>query len=178
MSSEEEEENSIPDDGSGEKPKPNSIPAESSSEADVSEEEFGHLVDLASKGNLDSSSQKKIASMLVSVTKSREFSGPYPPPEILSQYPQDVQNEICRMARSAHEHQKELDHIDRKDGSEERKRGQYIGGTIAITGLIVTAVIAFVAPYTAAIVGALDLLGLTAVFAYPRYLESRNNSDK
>ncbi|MDZ7809358.1 MAG: hypothetical protein U5L11_03415 [Arhodomonas sp.] len=47
------------------------------------------------------------------------------------------------------------------------RRGQWIGGVIAVTGLIVAAVIAPYSVVAAAIIGALDLFGTGRRFALP-----------
>jgi len=59
------------------------------------------------------------------------------------------------------------------------KRGQLIGGGIAITGLVAAAVIAPFSPTAAAIIGGLDLFGMVALFVAPRILPTlRGDEDE
>ncbi len=54
------------------------------------------------------------------------------------------------------------------------KRGQRYGLTIALSGLLVTAWIAQYSPTAAVIIGAIDLVGLVAIFVAPRIFQFRS----
>ena len=53
--------------------------------------------------------------------------------------------------------------------------GQYIGGSIAIVGLVAAAWIAQYSAVAAGIIATLDLFGMVALFVAPRLLENRQN---
>ncbi len=115
-------------------------------------------------------------SVIMTAIRQETFIGPLPPPEQLSQYDTQTRETILSMAQNeqAHVHSMRLQGL--KGAIAKDKRGQYIGGTIAITGLIVAAIIAPYSAVAAAVIGSLDLFGMVALFVAPRLLEKSRNS--
>ena len=73
-------------------------------------------------------------------------------------------NIILDMAQNEQRHAHELRERGLNGAIAKDKRGQWLGASIAITGLFVAA---FVAPYSAAaaaIIGSLDLFGMVVLF--------------
>ena len=117
------------------------------------------------------------ASVVMTATHHQSFSGPIPPPEQLAKYPEDARRLILDMAhkeqaRAHNMNEKALTGAIRKD-----RLGQYIGGTIAIVGLVAAAWIAQYSAVAAGIIATLDLFGMVALFVAPRLLESRKNNE-
>lgn len=106
----------------------------------------------------------------------QSFTGPLPPPHLLAQYDRDTRRVILDMARNEQEHT----HAMQRQGLEgtvlKDRRGQWIGGTIAVTGLVVAAVIAPHSAVAAGLIGTLDLFGMVALFVAPRILEYRGKT--
>ena len=147
------------------------------SESDVS----AALVEDLKRGALTADQQRQLADLLrsapnsvvMTATRHECFLGPIPPPEQFHQYSDDVRQIILKMAQDEQTHahsmaKKALDGAISKD-----RRGQIVGGLIAIGGL---GAAAWIAPYSAvaaAIIGALDLFGMVALFVAPRVFEHR-----
>ena len=130
-------------------------------------------------GTLSPDEQKKLHQLITAVpssvaltaTRQETFIGPLPPPEQLAGYDAPTRETILSMARNeqSHVHSMRLQGLNAAIAKD--KRGQYIGGTIAITGLVVAAVIAPYSAVAAAIIGSLDLFGMVALFVAPRILD-------
>lgn len=157
---------------------------ENGTKSAVSESEASAvLVEDLKRGALTADQQRQLAellssaphSVLMTATHHQCFSGPLPPPEQFQQYSEDARQIILKMAQDEQTHahsmaKKALDGAISKD-----RRGQITGGLIAIGGL---AAAAWIAPYSAvaaAIIGALDLFGMVALFVAPRVLEHRDS---
>ena len=107
------------------------------------------------------------------------FSGPLPPPQLLAQYDSQTRRAILEMAQAEQRHAHDMDRKGLEAAVQKDRRGQRIGGGIAITGLIAAAVIAPFSPAAAAIIGGLDLFGMVALFVAPRILPAlRRNGEE
>jgi len=153
-------------------------------EVTTPEQELRHLANKLHEGQLSPHEQYLLAELLdnepsevlMSVTRQQLHVGPLPPPDLLNQYDDATRQTILDMAskEQAHTHamqQKSIQGAIAKD-----RRGQLIGGLIAVAGLIAAAVIAPYSAVAAAIIGSLDLFGMVALFVAPRILEKRSQS--
>lgn len=135
------------------------------------------LLARAERGSLQPDEQKFLVHALHQRVEFHQSivqsSGPVPHPEIFEQYSEPVQERILAMAEKEQEHT----HAIRKEGLTGAitcdRRGQHYGLAVALAGLLAATVIAFESPTAAAVIGSFDLLGLVAVFVYPRFLKHR-----
>ena len=115
----------------------------------------------------------------VETTESTTFSGPVPPPDVLSAYDKLVPGAAARLIQMAEDvaaHQRELrarrldsDIEDRQAGRAESKRGQVFGliiGLAAIGGGTTAAVLG--APVPGGFIGTGGIVALVAVFVWGR----------
>lgn len=148
----------------------------------VEQGEVSSLIARLEAGTLTHDEQVRLAQamdgsgLIMTAMRRETFSGPIPPAEHLNQYDESVRQVIVQMARDEQVHahamrEKGLDGAISKD-----RRGQLIGGSIALTGLVVAAVIAPYSAVAAAIIGTLDLFGMVALFVAPRVLVKRNQN--
>ena len=105
------------------------------------------------------------------------FSGPIPPAEHLNQYDESVRRLIVQMAKDEQKHAHSMREQGLQGAINKDRRGQLLGGAIAITGLVVAAVIAPHSAAAAAIIGTLDLFGMVALFVAPRVLDKRRQDN-
>ncbi len=156
-------------------------PSESRDQASqVQQENIEKYFKTLEAGALSQEDQKELyqlitaapSSVVLTATRQQTYIGPLPPPEQLNQYDAHTRETIVSMARDeqVHVHSMRLQGI--KGAIAKDKRGQYIGGAIAITGLVVAAIIAPYSAVAAAIIGSLDLFGMVALFVAPRILEN------
>ena len=104
----------------------------------------------------------------------QSFTGPLPPPTLFAQYDAETRRVILDMAQCEQTHAHEMQRTGLDGAIAKDRRGQWIGGGIAISGLIAAAVIAPHSAVAAGIIGTLDLFGMVALFVAPRLLERRN----
>lgn len=134
--------------------------------------------DLPQQNNND-----KKASGMVSVSHvSRSFSGPLPPPEVLEHFNRVVPgsaDRIIRMAEEQFAHRTELEKKVINSDIARSKWGQILGFTIAIVGLVVSALVAI---YGSAIAGGFigvgTLASLVGVFMYGSKTRSSERETK
>ncbi|CAN8138951.1 hypothetical protein THIOSC15_1240025 [uncultured Thiomicrorhabdus sp.] len=144
------------------------------------------LVDELEQGGLTRSQQIQLAQLLknapasvvMTATHHQSFSGPIPPPEQLAKYPEDARKLILDMAQKEQNHGHNMNQAALTGAIHKDRLGQYIGGTIAIVGLVAAAWIAQYSAVAAGIIATLDLFGMVALFVAPRLLENRNNSEQ
>ncbi|UCZ56520.1 hypothetical protein LGV61_12440 [Desulfurispirillum indicum] len=143
------------------------------------------LVAKLDEGELTSVEQRKLSQLLhntpsvvMSVTRQQLHVGPMPPPELLNQYDNETRAVIVGMASKEQEHYHSMQRSGLAGAIAKDRRGQWLGGCIAVTGLVVAGVIAPYSPAAAAIIGTLDLFGMVALFVAPRILEARQNSQE
>ncbi|WP_186764411.1 DUF2335 domain-containing protein [Pistricoccus aurantiacus] len=105
------------------------------------------------------------------------FSGPIPPAEHLNQYDESVRRLIVQMAKDEQKHAHSMREQGLQGAINKDRRGQLLGGAIAITGLVVAAVIAPHSAAAAAVIGTLDLFGMVALFVAPRVLDKRRQDN-
>jgi uncharacterized membrane protein len=104
----------------------------------------------------------------------QSFSGPLPPPALFAQYDEATRRAILEMAQREQTHTHEMQRTGLDGAIAKDRRGQWIGGGIAVSGLIAAAVIAPYSTVAAGIIGTLDLFGMVALFVAPRLLERRH----
>jgi len=143
------------------------------------------LFDELQQGRLTESQQIQLAlllknapaSVVMTATHQQSFSGPIPPPEQLAKYPQDARKLILDMAHKEQSHAHNMNEKALAGAIQKDRLGQYIGGTIAVVGLIAAAWIAQYSAVAAGIIATLDLFGMVALFVAPRLLENRKDPD-
>jgi uncharacterized membrane protein len=111
-----------------------------------------------------------------------QYSGPIPPPELLRQYDQIIDNGAERIFSAFELQTRHRQSLERTvvDGNEERaKRGQWMGFTLAIVvlGLGTSMVFSGHDAAGATIVSA-DLVGLAGVFVYGRRTQRQEREAK
>lgn len=112
-------------------------------------------------------------SVVMSVTRQQVHVGPLPPPELLNQYDEKTRHTIVAMAEKEQCHVHEMQKLGLQGAVAKDRRGQFIGGLIAISGLVAAGAIAPYSATAAAIIGSIDLFGMVALFVAPRVLEKR-----
>jgi len=140
------------------------------------------VADLES-GGLSQAQQQQLAqllkssspSLVMTATHHQSFSGPIPPPEQLAKYQDDARQLILNMAQSEQTHAHTMNEQALNGAIQKDRLGQFIGGAIAIVGLIAAAWIAQYSVVAAGIIATLDLFGMVALFVAPRLLESRQS---
>lgn len=148
------------------------------------ESQLVSLVDELEQGGLSPSQQIKLAqllknapaSLVMTATHHQSFSGPIPPPDQLAKYPDDARKLILEMAHKEQVHAHNMNEKALSGAIQKDRLGQYIGGTIAIVGLVAAAWIAQYSAVAAGIIATLDLFGMVALFVAPRLLENRQGS--
>jgi uncharacterized membrane protein len=110
------------------------------------------------------------AERVVSIFSSESWFGPLPHPDSLRAFERTCPGAADRIIRMA---EKEQDHrhatSDRRLGITER--GQHYGLTIGLAGLGVTAILGlWGAPWVAAVIGTVDIVGLVSLFVIGRLL--------
>lgn len=111
---------------------------------------------------------------VIAQVRAESFRGPLPHPEILQQYPEDARALVLQMAQKEQEHVHTIESQRLQNAAAKDRRGQWFGLSIGLFGLFVTPIIAVFSGTAAAIIGAIDLLGLVAVFVAPRISAARN----
>lgn len=154
------------------------------SSGDLNQEQaLASLVENLESGSLTKTKQVQLAellknappSLVMTATHHQSFSGPIPPPEQLSNYPDDARQVILSMAQNEQNHSHAMNEKALNGAISKDRLGQYIGGTIAIVGLVAAAWIAQYSAVAAGIIATLDLFGMVALFVAPRLLENRQN---
>ncbi|MBE0472519.1 MAG: DUF2335 domain-containing protein, partial [Methyloprofundus sp.] len=97
---------------------------------------------------------------MMTATHHQSFSGPIPPPEQLAKYPEDARKLILDMAQKEQDHAHSMNQTALTGAIKKDRVGQYIGGTIAIVGLVAAAWIAQYSAVAAGIIATLDLFGM------------------
>lgn len=143
----------------------------------VSPEVISELITSLDAGQLSKTQQLKLSSLLkntpesllvLTTTYQESFSGPLPAPEALAKYDESTRSIILDMALKEQEHSHKMEY-KALDGAIKKDRfGQYIGGSIAISGLLAAAWISQYSAMAAGIIATLDLFGIVALFVAPR----------
>jgi uncharacterized membrane protein len=147
------------------------------------QDQIVELVAKLEQGCLTQSQQSQLARLLKSAptefvltaTHHQSFSGPIPPPEQLNQYTEDARKLILDMAHKEQSHTHLMNEKALTGAIQKDRLGQYIGGSIAIFGLMAAAWIAQYSAVAAGIIATLDLFGMVALFVAPRMLENRKS---
>lgn len=114
-----------------------------------------------------------VSSVVTTAFHDEVHDGPLPPADELNRYDDLAKRIILQMAQDEQKSEHALRMEGLRGAINKDRRGQMVGGAIAITGLIVAAVIAPHSAVAAAIIGTLDLFGMVALFVAPRILERR-----
>lgn len=141
--------------------------------------EVAQLFEKLESGTLSHDEQMQLGeimqapAVMMMAMRHETFSGPIPPAEHLNQYDESVRNIIVQMAQDEQRHAHRVREQGLQGAINKDRRGQLLGGAIAITGLLVAAAIAPHSAAAAAIIGTLDLFGMVALFVAPRVLDKR-----
>lgn len=116
-------------------------------ESSIQESQLVSLVDELEQGGLTQNQQIQLAQLLKSASASvvmtathhQSFSGPIPPPEQLAKYPEDARKLILDMAHREQVYTHNMNEKALTGAIQKDRLGQYIGGTIAIVGLVAAA---------------------------------------
>jgi len=147
-------------------------------------QELNQLTSKLHEGSLTEADQKRMASLvemeispaqsILMASQSESFIGPVPHPDLLRRYDQETRRIIVEMAQKEQVHTHSMQTQGLESTVARDKRGQRYGLTIALSGLLVTAWIAQYSPTAAVIIGAIDLVGLVAIFVAPRIFQFRS----
>lgn len=112
--------------------------------------------------------------------QEHQYSGPVPPPEILSGFEQIIPGaaeRILAMAEENGRHQREMEKAAITFASDTVKRGQVYGLIIGILAFI-TCIVALLlgSESTAMTIGGVTIVGLVAVFVTGRSKKTRNSN--
>ncbi|MBE0508374.1 MAG: DUF2335 domain-containing protein [Marinospirillum sp.] len=148
------------------------------------EQQLHQLATKLHQGQLSAQEQSLLAELLdnepgevlMSVTRQQLHVGPLPPPDLLNQYDDATRQTILSMASKEQAHAHDMQQKSLQGAIAKDRRGQVIGGVIAVAGLVAAAAIAPYSTVAAAIIGSLDLFGMVALFVAPRILEKRSQS--
>lgn len=125
--------------------------------------------------------RKAILGVLVSVKRS-SFSGPIPHPEILAGYNDAVKDgaeRILSMAERQSAHRIGLEDHVIKEELKQSRRGQTLGFTLGIIGMVISAFMAYTGHETVAtIFGSTTIVGLVTVFVVGRKMQEKELSEK
>lgn len=124
-------------------------------------QKFHQLVERLQHGQLEPQEQqlfskileKEPGALLMSVTRQQLHIGPLPPPDLLNQYDDRTRQMIVEMASKEQAHAHLMQHTGLQGAIDKDRRGQVIGGVIAVSGLIAAAVIAPHSATAAAVIG-------------------------
>ncbi|WFE68803.1 DUF2335 domain-containing protein [Thiomicrospira sp. R3] len=149
------------------------------------QEQIVELVAKLEQGCLTQLQQSQLALLLknapsefvLTATHHQSFSAPIPPPEQLKQYPEDARKLILDMAHKEQSHAHFMNEKALTGAIQKDRLGQYVGGSIAIIGLVAAAWIAQYSAVAAGIIATLDLFGMVALFVAPRLLENRKTGE-
>jgi uncharacterized membrane protein len=104
----------------------------------------------------------------IAVKSSSSYSGPLPPPEMLKQFDEvlpGLAKIIVDRVEKQSDHRMRLEERTIFEQLSESRRGQHYGLVIGLSGLLTCAVLALMGHDTvAAVIGAMDLAGLVAIF--------------
>lgn len=134
--------------------------------------------------NLSKDTKEKIVNFISTFTirKATTFSGPLPPPEILKNYNDIVQNgaeRIISMAEKQSIHRMMLEEHAIKEELKQSRNGQFFGFFLGVFGLSLATILAMYGHETiAGIFGTTTILGLVTVFVLGKKAQIKELSDK
>jgi len=123
--------------------------------------------------------QQKIARQQV---QTFSFSGPLPPPQLLSQYNDVVPNgaeRLMKMAESQHAHRQDLERTVVHGNVKAEKRGQWMG--LFISALVIgagTYLAAIGRQITGGLLVGVDVVALASVFVYGKHIQRKELDEK
>ncbi len=120
--------------------------------------------------------------IIVHKEQVQSFSGPLPHPDILRQFEQvapGAAERIIKMAEDQSSHRRDLEKKVIESDISRSRWGQILGFVIAVTGLLVSAVIGiFGNPIAGTVMGTGTIALLVGVFMYGSRLRSEERKDK
>lgn len=125
---------------------------------------------------------KRDLKVLQVAMRHEQFSGPLPHPDQLNKFDSEARQAILAMAQKDQEHTHEMQRKGLEGAIKKDQRGQWLGFTIAVSGLAAAAYVAQTSPAVAGVIAAIDLVSMVAVFVVPRAFEkfgqSKSSDDK
>ncbi|WP_240644872.1 DUF2335 domain-containing protein [Cyclonatronum proteinivorum] len=104
----------------------------------------------------------------VTIQQSSSFTGPLPPPALLKEYSDIVENgaeRIFRMTEMQSAHRMQLEDYAIKEELSQSRRGQNFGFALGVLGLILATVLALSGyEWVAGVFGTTTIVGLVTVF--------------
>lgn len=120
--------------------------------------------------------QAKNNLVLQMAMRHEQFSGPLPHPDQLNKFDPETRKAIVSMAQKEQAHTHEMQQKGLEGAIKKDRRGQWLGFTIAVSGLAAAAYVAQVSPAAAGLIATIDLVGMVAVFVVPRAFEKFGKS--
>ena len=132
-------------------------------------------------GQLSADEQQKLSELmpqaknslkvLQMAMKREQYSGPIPHPDQLNKFDPETRKAIVSMAQKEQAHTQEMQRKGLDGAIKKDRRGQWLGFTIAVSGLAAAAYVAQTSPAIAGVIAAIDLVSMVAVFVVPRAFE-------
>ncbi len=117
----------------------------------------------------------------LSIQTSSAFRGPLPPPSILADYNDIINNgaeRIMKMAENQSGHRIELEKHAIKEELKQSRRGQVFGFILAVFGIIAAFVLAYLDHDTVAgIFGTTTIVGLVTIFVIGKKRQSKEQEE-
>lgn len=121
------------------------------------------------------------AILSLSIKTSSEFIGPLPPPSILADYNHTIKDgaeRIMKMAENQSSHRIEMEKHAIKEELLQSKRGQSFGFILAIFGILVAFVLAYLGHDTVAgIFGTTTIVGLVTIFVIGKKRQNKEQAE-
>ena len=115
----------------------------------------------------------------ISIQKFSSFSGPLPPPTLLKEYSDIVENgaeRIFQMTEKQSNHRMQLENHALREELDQSRRGQNFGFTLGLVGLILATVMAILDhEVVAGIFGTTTIVGLVTVFVIGKRAQIRED---
>ncbi|MFZ1750353.1 MAG: DUF2335 domain-containing protein [Saprospiraceae bacterium] len=112
---------------------------------------------------------------MATIAIRESFSGPIPPPQLLAEYNNVIENgaeRIMKMAENQSNHRISLEDHAIKEELRQSRYGQYFGFALGVLGMIIAAWLSYTGHDTVAgIFGTTTVIGLVTVFVIGRKSE-------
>ena len=115
----------------------------------------------------------------ISIQRSSTFSGPLPPPALLKEYSDTVDNgaeRIFQMTEKQSAHRMQLEDHAIREELEQSRRGQSFGFALGVLGLVLATILALMGQETiAGIFGTTTIIGLVTVFVIGKRAQKKED---